>query len=178
MPHGILALDLGLTTGWAFGTGEKPPVASSIVFSHLRGDGERGAAFRQWLEAKIEGLDPAIVVREEPIKFHKGFRASVIAHGLAWEVDTTCYLLGCNCMMQPASSHKKHFTGSGNAKKPQVIKACLDRGWPVVDENSADAMALYDFTLAHKFPEDWRRLQAGRDLLGKLPRSTRPIEGL
>lgn len=48
---------------------------------------------------------------------------------------------------QPAAV-KKHWTGRGNAKKPDMIVACRQRGWEVKDDNEADALAIWDLGCA------------------------------
>src|SRR5579871_2410228 len=87
MGQGILALDLGLTTGWAFMIGEKPPVASSFSVNALKTTGERSRAHRLWLANKIRTLDPAIVVFESPLSWALGDHARRILLGLAFQVE-------------------------------------------------------------------------------------------
>jgi hypothetical protein len=43
----------------------------------------------------------------------------------------------------PALTIKKFWTGSGRAKKPDMIAEAQKRGYELVDDNQADAVALY-----------------------------------
>lgn len=41
---------------------------------------------------------------------------------------------------------KKHWTGSGRARKPDMVYLATQRGWRAEDDNHADALALWDYT--------------------------------
>jgi Holliday junction resolvasome RuvABC endonuclease subunit len=43
---------------------------------------------------------------------------------------------------------KRHVTGKGNAGKSEMVSAVRARGYPVADDNEADALAVLDWALA------------------------------
>ena len=48
----------------------------------------------------------------------------------------------------PVGTIKKHATGLGNASKAAMIAAMQAKGYPVTDDNEADALALLHWALA------------------------------
>ena len=55
---------------------------------------------------------------------------------------------GCRITMVAASTVRKHFVGSGRAKKPEVVARCLLLGWRCTDDNAADACATWDYGMS------------------------------
>jgi crossover junction endodeoxyribonuclease RuvC len=47
----------------------------------------------------------------------------------------------------PVGTIKKHATGKGNAGKPDMIAAMQALGFPVTDDNVADALALLHWAM-------------------------------
>ena len=48
----------------------------------------------------------------------------------------------------PVGTIKKHATGQGNAGKAAMVAAMQAKGYPVTDDNEADALALLHWALA------------------------------
>ena len=49
----------------------------------------------------------------------------------------------------PVGTIKKHATGKGNAGKEAVIAAMRAKGYPVNDDNEADALALLHWAICN-----------------------------
>lgn len=164
---GLLALDLATKTGWAWGLVpatppataleaaiSKPPQPESGVYK-VTGDGVGAflADFERWLSDQIDRLQPSGLIYEAPIlpnttSFETALKLMSLA-GITAKIAHERRIAWVR-HAQPASV-KKHFTGSGKAKKEHMEAACRRRGWLPQDDNHADAMALLSFgcTLAH-----------------------------
>ena len=157
---GLLALDIATRTGWAYGripvrgmtaleaVATKPPQPDSgviLVRSRL-GIGHFLSEFVDHLGELLDTRKPSAVVIEAPIlpqtvNFETVRKLMAMA-GLAEMLATQRGIRRLR-FVQP-SSVKKHFTGSGRAKKPDMEAACTSRGWVFVDDNEADALAIWD----------------------------------
>jgi len=138
----ILALDLGTNMGWALSA---PATSGTLCLQsasqrRFEGAGMKWLRLRQWLEALPR---PDLVVLEE-VRRHAGTDAAhayggALAVVTAWceehKVPHTAFAVG---------TVKKHATGKGNAGKPAMVQAAVDRGWQPVDDNEADALWILD----------------------------------
>ncbi len=148
----ILALDISLRTGFAYGA-----EADNIRFG-MRGftavepdNAVRGRMFRQWLCELMTEIEPQELVIERPILF-QGARsgATELLIGLAWEADRAAELRNIPRRRVAPITIKKFITGNARAKKPEVIAAVKARGFNVLDDNSADAVALLLYAMEGK----------------------------
>ena len=152
----ILAVDAASRCGWALsmcGTLE----SGVEDFSLRRGEspGARFLRFRKWLH-DVSDLCRRQTGRDlEPIAFeqahHRGGHATELLVGLTTRLqEHQATIAGCECIGIHSGSLKKHATGKGNAKKPEMILAAQQR-WGVAprDDNEADALMLLAFALAH-----------------------------
>jgi Holliday junction resolvasome RuvABC endonuclease subunit len=133
----ILALDMATKTGWAFWDGRL--VGSGVV---NLGEENRERALYDLIRSNAT-VD--FVVVESPVSY-KGR----ISHGarLDGAARLTCSLLGIGFMDVPNQVIKKHATGKGNAKKPDMIVAARERwGIEIIDDNHADALCLLGYIL-------------------------------
>lgn len=160
----ILALDLATRTGWACGRAQDPvPVSGSVRFGR---NGSTPAAVlyacRQWLGGFLSG-NPAVqlVVFEAPLipMFKRG--ATNIATirqlmGLCAVVEELLYAKGGYDVREAKVSEvRNHFIGHNPKReiaKAKTIYNCKMLGWDPVDDNAADALALWDYQASLLYP--------------------------
>lgn len=153
----ILALDLGTKTGYALrrrdgrmvhGTEEFTPRASW-------GPGQKWLRFRSWLSATITEHSITQIAFED-VKRHGpgqvlaahaygGFRAMLEMVADQHRVSLVPFGVG---------QIKKHWTGSGVAKKDDMLMQAKVRGFAAVDDNNADALAILHLAIA-KEKREW-----------------------
>ena len=146
----ILALDLGTQTGWAM-IGHDDLVESGTVSFALRngeGPGMRYARFRRWLIDLKSAHGQIDKVYYEDVRRHIGTQAAHVYGGflavlMMWAEHHQIAYHGVG-----VGVIKKHATGQGNAKKPAMIEAMKARGYSVIDDNAADALALLDYVIS------------------------------
>lgn len=153
----ILALDLGTKTGFALrrrdgrmahGTEEFTPRASW-------GPGQKWLRFRSWLSATITEHSITQIAFEDVKRHGPGQVLAAHAYG------------GFRAMLEMvADQHrvalvpfgvgqiKKHWTGSGVAKKDDMLMQAKARGFAAVDDNNADALAILHLAIA-KEKREW-----------------------
>ncbi len=153
----ILALDLGAWTGWAYATaaavagwplpvpGARGPV-DGVYYGARRWRAPVHVPFRAWLDKMAADVQPAWVVFEAPlpIQAQKSHAAGRDALQLAGAVESVCAERGIRCAQEHAGTIKKHFAGTGRAKKVDIMHACRARGWTPERHDTADALALLD----------------------------------
>lgn len=149
MTSTILALDLGTTTGWAIRSASDPITHGFITFRPQRfeGGGMRYLRFKRWLsELSVSAIEIHEVYFEE-VRRHAGVDAAHVYGGLMATLTTWCEHHNIPYQGVPVGTIKKHATGKGNAGKEDVIAAIRTRGYPVTDDNEADALALLHWAI-------------------------------
>jgi len=153
----ILALDLARVTGFAVGRPGEIPRSGSVIFAK---EGASMAAVlsacRAWLRQFL--LDnPAIqlVVFEAPLlpMFKRGKTTIVTIRqlmGLCGTVEEFLYSKGGYDIREARVADVRiHFLGSNKHKREEAkrltVAMCRARGWIAVDDNAADALALWDY---------------------------------
>jgi Holliday junction resolvasome RuvABC endonuclease subunit len=144
----FLALDLATRTGWAlrsaggalqFGFEQLPP-------AHGEDYGRLFNAYRGWLRGMIAIDRPDWIYFERAMtNEHEGQSAAIILIGLAAMTLEIAYERKVPWKHIPVSTVRKHFCGSGKAKKEDVGYRCRQLGYEVSDHNAADAIALLDY---------------------------------
>ena len=153
----ILAFDLATVSGVAIGSPLSVPKAWSVDLGAGMSDAHKWSKGLRMTRACIAKYEPSLVVVEAAIggpkssQFLVGLMACVLAQATDMGVPVKQYHLG---------SIRKHFLGSnpsvrgmaaknaGAAKKAikgMVMHRCRSLGWSVVDDNAADACALWDY---------------------------------
>lgn len=146
----ILALDLGTKTGWAAGlTHVTSSGTQNFAQGKFAGGGMRFLAFERWLDTWAEG-DGLIEVWFEEVRRHIGTDAAHIYGGLLAVLTKWCEQRGIPYQGVPVGTIKKHATGRGNAKKPEMIAAAVAAGFAPKDDNEADALALWAYQRAQR----------------------------
>jgi len=150
---GILTLDLGTKTGWAFGD-EFGVESGCVDFSTKRfeGAGMRYIRFRDWLNEMIGLLTEANLhqVYFEEVRRHLGTDAAHMYGGFMATLTSWCEDYKIPYQGIPVGVIKKHITGKGNASKQMVIEAVRASGHDVVDDNEADAIAMLLYIKEHE----------------------------
>lgn len=143
----LLALDLGTTTGFCVGpSGNCISGVWDLKPSRYDGGGMRFVKFLSRLDEIFDAVPPDIVVYEE-VRRHNGTDAAHVYGGLMGHLQSWCEDKKLPYEGVPLAAIKKYWTGKGNANKDAMIAACADRGLPVVDDNEADAVALWHFKI-------------------------------
>ncbi|HNL88510.1 MAG TPA: hypothetical protein PKH05_05565 [Nitrospira sp.] len=145
----ILALDLGMYTGWAVATRDGTISSDTQPFKPQRfeGGGMRFLRFRRWLNEMLT-LTPHInVVYFEEVRRHAGVDAAHAYGGFLATLTAWCEHHNIPYQGVPVGTIKKHATGKGNASKEDMIAAAQKRGHDPIDDNEADALALLHWAI-------------------------------
>ncbi len=151
----LLALDLGTTTGWALCAPGSPITHGSVSFKPQRfeGGGMRYLRFRRWLtelKATVDAPQGLGAVYFEEVRRHLGVDAAHAYGGFLATLTAWCEHHQIPYQGVPVATIKRHATGSGAAGKSVVIAAMRERGYPVSDDNEADALAILHWALAQQ----------------------------
>ncbi len=143
-PQGMLALDLGTTTGWAMKLPDGSIVSGTMSFrpGRYEGGGMRYLRFRSWLDELARSSVGLSAVYFEEVRRHAGTDAAHIYGGFLAHLTSWCEQKGLPYQGVPVGAIKRHVTGKGNANKDAVISAVTDRGFAPSDDNEADAIAI------------------------------------
>jgi hypothetical protein len=174
----LLALDIATNTGWACGnplahrvadgpldiaSGGEWPKPNSGVRRACAAGASLGPALsgyaKMWGQV-LERDRPTWVAYEAPIMGGKAANQGTVRllNGMIGTIARMCFDMGIPPPIENSNaSIKKHWTGSGAAKKPDMVAAARARGWPVTDHNEADALALFDLVAARIQRGEWKR---------------------
>lgn len=147
----VLALDLGTTTGWCHG---KPRQIISGTWDlrprRFDGGGMRYLRFREMLGHLVvpELERPKLVVFEE-VRRHAGTDAAHVYGGLLATLTAWCEEQGIAYEGIPVQTIKKFACGKGNAGKNNVVASVRSWGFNPIDDNEADAIALWHYRVAN-----------------------------
>lgn len=144
----ILALDLGMKTGWAIKGEDGTTTSGTRPFKNgrIEGSGMPFLRFEAWLN-KLNAIHPVGVLYFEEVRRHLGTDAAHVYGGfmallMVWAEENKIPYSSV-----PVGTIKMHITGKGNAGKPAVIEAVEKLGFSPVDDNEADALALLDYAV-------------------------------
>ncbi len=158
----ILALDLATRTGWALGAlDDRAPRFGSIRFASVGASHEAVfAGALTWAAAFLKAERPERIVYEEPMRFRAGRSRQgndEIAYGLAAITQAVAYLRGIyDVRKATARDVRLHFLGHNPKRavaKKATVQRCRALGWEVVDDNEADACAIWSYQVALLAPE-------------------------
>ena len=152
----IITLDLGVHTGYTIGDDKGNVIEHGV--KHFKRDkrpdlDSRFEEFYEWLDYLIEKVNvyhptQTLIVCEQA-NHMPGIAGTKIHFGFAAIVNLTVvknvYDLALDIV--PAKSIKKFFTGTGNADKDLMIYTAQQIHPDVSDDNEADALALYYYTM-------------------------------
>lgn len=145
----IAAFDLALKTGWCIGDtangGDDLNEKNHGVFDcakHATDAGHRFFNFHVWFRRLIKEESPRVVYFEE-VNFHTSLQNGRIYGGLLSQVQLICHAEKILLRGKAVGTIKKHATGNGSAKKPEMIEAARRYGLSPIDDNDADAICLW-----------------------------------
>jgi len=136
-----LALDLARKTGYAT---EHESGVVDFGFMPEETLGSKLDRFQQWLY-EWTPLEPTKVICER--SHHRGGAATRQAIGMEGLVELFAHEVEADLEFVHTRTLKKHATGNGAAKKPEMIAAAIEK-WPEIeieDDNHADALWLLDY---------------------------------
>jgi crossover junction endodeoxyribonuclease RuvC len=155
----ILALDLGLQTGWALLHDGR--IESGVEHFAVRGGespGMRFVYFNRWLhritapllEAAADGI-PTVIAYEAA--HHRGRAATELGYGWATRVQEFAARFELNHVPVHSGQLKRWVTeGNGRASKDEMLAAVRRRGWlppgklpQEVSDDETDALGLLHF---------------------------------
>lgn len=149
----ILALDLGLHTGWAYDVGPRVH-HGRLNLTRYDSWAERYHTFRDWFEAMLrlaDKLTPARAVEQVGFEnaFQKGAEAARVFGGFRAILLERCWANKITPKAVHPSVLKKLATGSPKASKAEMIKKAQQvlshaNGslWPGMSSDEADAICL------------------------------------
>jgi Holliday junction resolvasome RuvABC endonuclease subunit len=146
----VLALDLGTHTGWALRGRDDIVTSGTVHFQPQRfeGGGMRYLRFKRWL-TELDYAAPGVeAVFFEEVRRHAGVDAAHTYGGFLAVLAAWCEHRYVAYQGVPVGTIKKHATGLGNAGKAAMVAAMQAKGYPVTDDNEADALALLHWALA------------------------------
>ena len=142
----LLALDFASTTGFAFYIDGK--LSSGYVKFTARSKEPRDIRllkFRQWLEANAKGCS---IISYEAVRNLKSAQAVICLAELQSVLKLFALENDIELIPYSVSEIKKHCTGRGNAKKPEMIAAVNSRyDLSVTSNDEADAIAIMGLML-------------------------------
>jgi Holliday junction resolvasome RuvABC endonuclease subunit len=146
----ILALDLATNVGWALGDidGAIRHDTQRLAGASANNFGALFGSFDHWVSDMITVYSPDRIVFEAPIVGHSSMNAARVLLGLVSIAELIAHRRGLPCWEVAVSTARKHFCGSGRAKKEDVISRCHELGFTQKDHNAADAIALYHYAAA------------------------------
>jgi Holliday junction resolvasome RuvABC endonuclease subunit len=142
----ILSLDLGTTTGFAIlNKGDITHGFISFKPQRFEGGGMRYLRFSKWLNEISTLIGKIDAVYFEEVRRHLGVDAAHAYGGFLANLTAFCEEKNIPYSGVPVGTIKKHITGKGSAKKTEMIEAVNKLGFPIKDDNEADAVALLLF---------------------------------
>lgn len=142
-----IALDLGTKCGWAVGAERDGKLAVlgsgtwNLKPGHHQSAGHRLLKLQSNMKVLAEKYTIAAVVIEE-VHRHKGTIAAHVYGGLLNGLQAWCAERDILVTSFGVGQIKSAWTGKGNAKKETMILHAEVRGFKVVDDNHADALAI------------------------------------
>jgi hypothetical protein len=148
----ILALDPGTQTGWAAGKAGGSPEWGSRKFEG-KSTGQVIGIFRHWLNQRCYELRPDRIIFEAPYVPRPGssmpMNVTTLRRllGFAATIEATAWELRIPCYETTPLEVAKFFLGTArlkrDEKKLRTVEMCHHYGWPVEDDNAADALAIW-----------------------------------
>ncbi len=145
----ILALDLGGRCGFAWTDTTECATWNSGVWSLTRSGEGWGRRFVRFRDLVLEVAPDRVVY--ELVRRHVGTEAAHNYGGYLGILTALCEEHGIGYDSIGVGTVKKHATGKGNARKPAMIAAAVERFARVPqDDNEADALWILDCHLAQR----------------------------
>jgi crossover junction endodeoxyribonuclease RuvC len=117
---------------------------------------------------QIYDVWPITQVWFEEVRRHRGTDAAHVYGGLMGTLTAWCEERSIPYDGEPVGTIKKFWTGSGNADKEAMKAEARNRGFTVIDDNEADAIALRELKLSEE----------RNDAIVPIPASRRSVPGV
>ncbi len=149
----ILALDPGMSLGWALGEHLHDPTFGTVYLNGYEGarrSDSRGGLYAH-LDATLRAMEqahgrPTVVAFELPLGL-RGRAAQRITWGVVAVIERVAFEWESEVVTVTPSELKREATGKGNAKKPAIVAAAR-RLWGVAVQTDHEADALFVYQLA------------------------------
>lgn len=142
----VLALDLGEKCGWAMNRPKPMNGVWHLKPTKFESTGIRFLKFKRHLEIEltIGGVEKVFF---EAVRAHMAVDAAHAYGGYLAVLQAVCIEYEVPYEGISVQAIKKHATGSGNAKKDQMIVTAIKKfkGINIIDDNHADALWLLDY---------------------------------
>jgi len=147
----ILALDLATFSGWATLRNGKVKFGSKKFHDPAwDGEGAKYVKFESWLRS-FEKFD---LIAYEAVMAHSSIYAAHMYGAFQAEVKKLGNRTNTPYIGLHVSSIKKTWTGSGKAKKGDMMKAAWKKGYNVKNDNEADALAVLHMA-KDEYVDEW-----------------------
>lgn len=112
--------------------------------------GRAGLLYGSWLSDFIALNRPGLIAVEAPAiaGVPIGEHEAMLLIGMAFMTASVAEANGIRFERAHVSTVRKHFVGSGRAKKRDVMARCKLLGWPARNGDEADAAALWSWAKA------------------------------
>ena len=146
----ILAIDIGTKTGWAKYERGRKITGGTQHFKPKKTERQaiRWVRFKEWTQKALDGVH---VVYFEDVKAHAGVLAAHAYGGYLAILEMLCATRNIPCHPVGVGVIKKYWTGKGNADKEAMVNEAKRRGFDIVDDNHADALAILSYALKQEF---------------------------
>lgn len=164
-PGGVLALDLSLRVGVAYGyPGDRPHAEAWKLGGGMHSLGEVSAALDQTLCDAIDIFQPARLVVEAPL-VGKWQTSAELMLGLWWRVQETAWHHELRVEKVAANTARlgvlgRGYLGKSAEAKSVVMDWCRTVGWSVNGDDEADAMLLWAYATGIRYQPAQRVLIA------------------
>lgn len=145
----VAAFDLSkAAVGWAVdGSDGSPRMGAWRGASDVPNLGRAGLIFGSWLSDFIALNRPGLIAIEAPAigGVPMSEHEAMLLIGMAFMTASIAEANGIGFVRAHVSTVRKHFCGSGRAKKPDVMARCRLLSWAPKNGDEADAAALWDW---------------------------------
>lgn len=160
----LLGLDLATRIGFSHGRGDVLPVVGSHKLSAVPNEiGAFLCEFEGWLARILTEVEPQVVVFEAPAPGpHNQLITLRKTLGLAGVTEMVCHRRHILVREAAPATVKKALTGSGRAKKPDMIDAARRWGVETKFHDEADAFGVWMAGISRLYPEHaarWSSIQ-------------------
>ena len=149
----VLALDLGLTVGWACGEDDAIPRCGSVKpkGQHL---GELAASYGDWFARMLSAEQPNEIALEggTPVQTIKSPDIAEKMLGVLTMTRVIAFRRNIPCVLTNVLTIRKFVVGTGRADDRQIMRAVVELGCRPTDSHAADACAAW----MHRVGRKWR----------------------
>jgi Holliday junction resolvasome RuvABC endonuclease subunit len=159
----ILALDPANKCGWAFSVGIHGGPPRYGVLNLTDRDRDRTMALHEWISDVHEESGIDLIAVEDSCMGSNNYQTAARHSELRGIIRLAAAEVGARLITVHPTTLKKFATGSGRAKKPQMIRACKTLlGIETDDDNIADALFILEWARQNPNPPPPKRKRRGK----------------